>query len=305
MGKYRWDNEKLESLYKNLKEKSINGKEEYKDDLNLLKSMLGWKVKDDYIQESCSLKTKEIIRTLAKSFHENSTITKTDIPFMTLFRMDNESYLNLINDFYKTHFSLFYDTFLEEFNRRKTNLEIFFSLNNQSNSYHFLTQRETFIKITKSNKISDLGNFPHEYGHATTFLLNPNFVANMNNLFLREIDGYYFEINFLNYLISNHILEEQASYLKFLIDYKMYENSIYLEKNHFNLTIAIYFYSYLVSTELSMMDKIDSERILEKIINSNAQSIEESFEYISSYITIGENMSSYQKKIKKELENIK
>lgn len=301
--KYIWDNEKIKNLYQELKEKSKDSDEKYKQDFFLLNSMLGEKIpQSDILQsEVCNKKIEDIVKSLATEFCQNSIITQNNNSFMTLFRMDNQFYLQLLYDFYGTHNSQIYNAFLEEFNRRYTNLEIFHSIKNFSNSYHFLTQKETFIRITKSYKITDLGKFPHEYGHSVIFLLNPDFVNNLNNIYIREIDGIYFEINFFDYLIKNNILNEQANYCKFLLDYSMYKEAIYLSKGHFNLKSAIYFISYLASIELSLLDNEGRNEIFEKIISFHSQNVEESFSNLSSHITLGKNINNYQKKILKNL----
>jgi len=302
MRNYNWDKEKLEKLKERLKIESLEGNQLAFTDLNTLELMLGKENSDGLEKENLyNPKMVPIIQKIAKEFCEKSLIKRMPIDSLLSCDLDIDEFLLLIHDFYKGHSPLFYENFLKEYNKRKTNLQVKYGFGSFGITYHLLFEQESYIEIMFNNTILDISNLPHEYGHAITFLIRPDFVTNLDFLFIRELDGYYFQTKFFDYLIENTDFKEEAVFAKTLVDYDMYRRARSLSENEFDLKRAISFYSYVISVGLCTYDTLVSDDLLEEIITGNPEEIFKGKESINPEQDLEKNIQAYQKTIKTQL----
>lgn len=303
MSDYKWNNKKIESIQNQLKTQVERGDKIAKQDLRTLKSMLG--IQQDPIDSKANdiifLEVIEKIKELAKTFYQKKLIKNSGYDYIPPLTIGINEYLELVHDFYKTCSPTFYNLFMEEYSKKNTNLQINYSFHDGAIAYHFLTLQESFIQIFMNNTVLDLVNLPHEYGHAITFLKSNSFTTNPNFLFIREMDGYYFQMKFLNYLIENNILREEATIAKISTDYFMYNKALHLVAGKFDLKKAVSLFSYMASIELCMQDNQEADDLLEKIIKKNPQTIMEGIETLKPNIVVGKSLDNYQKVLKRQL----
>lgn len=308
---YTWNSKKLKEMQDKLVELSSKGNEDTINDSITLKLMqnkmdllsdaeleLMEKNNDSAKKIANDTQNVYMIKKYAKDFLGKSLAVDC---FISSFDLSTDDYLVLVHDFYKTHSPRIYELFLQEYNRRFSNLKINYDFKSSGITYHFLVEKENYLEIFLNNTYLDLTNIPHEYGHAITFLMNDNFVKNLNFCFARELDGYYFQTSFLDYLIENNILVEEAVLAKASIDYMMCINVRFLLNEANNVDSITRFYSYLASIELLMQDKKTADEILESIIKQNPKSPKEAIKIINSNITLGNSVSEFQKTLKNQL----
>lgn len=121
-------------------------------------------------------------------------------------KFKKEEGLELVGEFIKSSFGLksfhiYADTFL------KNQDYILFDKNDENASILYTLEGERFIKIPSNGTVSMVAAIAHEAGH--------NYGKSVNHCFkrddiLREFESYGYEIYFLNWLIKNHIYEQEA-----------------------------------------------------------------------------------------------
>jgi len=298
---YKWDSRKIKDMQEELKIKILQGVTTAEQDLNTLKIMLGDQtIKSDFvINDVFNIEIKRVTENLAKDFCQKSLTKHIGIDYIPPLDLNINDYLTLVHDFYKSCCPTIYDAFLKEFDKKATNLQFSYGLGSNAITYHLLTTKESYIDIFLNNTALDLENLPHEYGHAITFLINNFFVTNLSCIFIREVDGYYFQTKFLDYLIENNILKEEAIIAKISEDYAMYNRARFLSTGIFDLKKAIILFSYMLSIELCMKDKEEADDLLIEIVKRNPKTIMEGIGNLN--IVVGKNLDNYQKVLKKQL----
>lgn len=300
---YIWNNKKLKKMKDELTILGEKGNVNAINDLKTLEMMqkneLGNNLEMDIIYDT---EIDYMIKKYAEAFYQKSLTKHMYLDSLPLINLDIKDYLLLVHDFYRTHNTNFYEAFLKEYNKKSTNLQVIYDFKSHAMTYHFSVKNESYIEIFLNNTPLDLANIPHEYAHATTFLINNDFVTNPNFLFIRELDGYYFQTNFFDYLIENNILKEEALLAKISIDFMMYIKARYLALEKYDLKQAVRFYSYLTSLELSMYDNQVADELLERIIKQNPKTISESIEFLNDNLTLGKSIDHFQKKLKVQMD---
>lgn len=307
MNDYTWNINEIRQKLNKLKQ--MQGFDSARElDIITLNQMLGndstqSDLKLSSLQQKEVNKYKKYFIKLASNFYENNIFRGISVPSVGYIDLGIEQQLNLIHDFYKTCNSNFYDCFLNVFNKKNTNLQI--TNNPYMNSgiaYHLLSEKESYINISTLNTIHDLEILAHEYAHAITFSMYPNFIANPNFTFIRELDGLFFQTKFLDFLIENNILKQEAILAKVNFHTQMSRKAATIQMSEYSLLNIVYLFSYLASIELCMIDNKNPEDILEKIIRENPKSLSETIEILTSYITLNTNIESFQKKLKMQLD---
>lgn len=307
MNNYVWDMKNIErKLNELIKRKDTDKICEL--DIITLNEMLGKYSENNYlsfntIQNLEIKKLQPLFVELAYNFYKSYLFRGIDFPCVKVIDLNKDDVLNLIHDFYKTRSSNFYNYFLNAFNKRNTNLQI---KNNPFESsaitYHLLSEKESYINLGRTNTIFDLINLVHEYGHVITFLMNPDFITNPNFTFIRELDGLFFQTQFIDFLIDNNIFIEEAILAKLDIDKRMSRKACFIQTNELDLYDMTYFFSYLANIELCMIECQYPEEILEKIIKENPKTFSEVISILTSYVTLNENVNRFQKKLKIQLD---
>lgn len=303
MEKYDWSTDKIERLINNL---AGNIDEVSIRDFNTLNAMIGNNRTDVEIQfteqELLQIETlKPLVQKWAIDFCCLSKDNCIELPHFDILNLSNTCILNLINEFYKTRSSNIYSRFLLEFKRKNTNLRLKDEiLSNSAIAYHIYNSKESFISVKTAGTIMDSAKLSHEYGHSVSFLLNPDFILNNASVFFREADGLYFQMRFLEYLINNGIYPEEAILALLSLNNHILRKARFLSYS-FSVFDAVYFCSYLASIELCSYDNAKSDNVLELLIKENPTSIQENLDIIEKYITIGENVGTYQKKLIKQM----
>lgn len=303
MSSYHWDYSQLEKMKEKLEIESSRGDSIAFTDLNTLEVMLG--EENFFGLESGQYDYLEMVPTvqkIAKEFCERSLFTRMPIESILPCNVDIDELLLLVHDFYRSHGPLFYENFLKEYHKRNTNLQVEYGFGSSGVTYHLLGEKESYIKITANNTMLDLVNLSHEYGHAITFLVNPDFVTNLDFLFIREVDGYYFQTKFLDYLMENTRFQEEAVFEKTMIDYDMYRRARSLSRNEFDLKKAISFYSYVISVGLCINDTLVANDLLEGMLISNPNELFEGRESLNPEMNLEKNIHTYQKTLMTQLD---
>lgn len=308
MNNYKWNINELKQKLNKLKQMQEFDKK-CELDIMTLNQMLGnysnqCELTLNLLQQKEVNKYNDFFIKLASDFYENNIFKRISVPNVGYIDLSIEKELELIHDFYKTCNSNFYANFLNVFNKKNTNLQI---INNPYISsgiaYHLLSEKESYININTLNTIHDLEILAHEYAHAITFSMYPNFIANSNFTFIRELDGLFFQTKFLDFLIENNILKQEAILAKVNFHTQMNRKAASIQMSESSLLNTVYLFSYLASIELCMIDNKNPEDILEKIIRENPKSLSETIEILTSYITLNTNVESFQKKLKMQLDN--
>ena len=305
MDNYKWDINELKQKLNKLKQ----GQDSiYELDIITLNEMLGSHLNQSNLKLS-SFQYKEVNKyrdffiKVATEFYENNIFKRVEVPSVGFINLNIEQGLSIVHEFYKTFNLNFYSHFLNVFNKKNTNLQLTNDIYQISGiAYHLLSQKESYINVNITNTIHDLKILAHEYAHAITFSMCPNFITNTNFTLIREIDGLFFQTKFLDFLIENNILKQEAILAKFDFHAQMVRKASSIQMSEFNLLNTVYLFSYLASIELYMIDNKNSEDILEKIINENPKSLSETMEILTSYITFNTNVESFQKKLKLQLD---
>lgn len=307
MNSYTWDTKIIEQKLNKLEKRTEIDKTSELDIITL-NEMLGKCSEDSYfgftpLQNVEMKKIQPFFVKLASKFYKSYLFKGIEIPSVKFIDLNNDDILSLVHDFYKTRSSTFFNCFLNAYNKRDVNLQIKSNpYKNYAVTYHLLSEKESYINLGKANTIFDLISLVHEYGHVITFLMNPNFITNPNFIFIRELDGLFFEIQFLDFLIENNIFKEEAILANLDINAQMNRKARFIQANDFNLYNMVYFFSYLASIELLMNKCRYPEEILEKIIRENPKSLSEGIGALTPYVTLNESTENFQKKLKKQLD---
>lgn len=299
MNNYNWSREKLQSIKSKLQlQAQLN--DITRRDLRTLSIMLGDEIERSDVFLNDDFKFMIEIKTLAEDYYSKSLIKGIQFDYIPSLSLGIDDYLKLVYEFFKTCCPVYFEYFLKEYSRRNTNLEITYGFQSNAITYHLLSLKESFIHAYLNNTIMDLANLPHEYGHVATFLKNSSFVKNPKSLYVREIDGYTFQLRFLNYLIKNDLFREDAILAKVFVDSSMCRRARSILLDSAKLNDVIIFYAYLSSIELSLYDNQLSDTILDNIITGDLQTEKDGLDIVSSQIIVGENTGSFQKQLKKQ-----
>ena len=301
MGNYDWSKDDIKQKIKLIE--SFEDKEKYLSDISTLNSMLNKTTENrnatNTIREQLESKKdgfKEWITDFIKSVEANGT--QLDIPPFRFNYLSNDDCLMLVHDFYKTRHPHIYENFVKEFDKKDTNLRMKESLFYSSSvTYYINCFNQIYIDIEKSNSIFDVVNLAHEYGHAVGIRINNDIMNNDYFLIIDDIEGEYFQLEFINWLINNNIYPKDAVLSKLYINQRMYCKARYLE-HMYNLQKLSYLISYLTSIELNYSDQKDELFI--RLITHKPNSIDNMLSVLNDFIVLNKSASTYQKALKKE-----
>ena len=301
MGNYDWSIEDIKKKIQLIE--SFEDKEKYRNDIITLNSMINKTIEKRRITaqiEEQLMSKQEEFSTLSKTFISSVEKYKNDIeipPFRFHYLSDEEC-LEIVHDFYKTREKYIYDAFIKNFEKRNTNLRMRESLFYSSAvTHHINCLNQSYIDIAKSNSIYDIVNLAHEYGHAIGFSVNNDIVNNEYFVIIDDLEGEYFQLEFINWLIENNIFAEEAVLAKLFINQGMYCKAHYVE-HRYDLQKLAYLMSYLTSIELSYLDNKDE--ILVRLINHKPNSIENMLSILYDYLSINKNAEPFQLKLRQE-----
>lgn len=127
-----------------------------------------------------------------------------------------DNLLDIVHDFFKDTDQEIYNTFLKHFNKRNDHLQIskkklFSSFDGEA--YLNPPTEDYFITLKKDNTLLFAQNYAHECGHIIGNIIGDNDLIHYNPLFI-EIDSYFFELLFLDYLCNFKKFQNDANYLK-------------------------------------------------------------------------------------------
>lgn len=150
-------------------------------------------------------------------------------------QISNEEILKIVNDFYSSLDSEYYSFFSKVFAKRNRTL-CFDDETTKSDdfgrTFYLSYFKESLILINHSNSVEDLFTLAHEYAHATSLQMNPNHLYYPKSVF-GEIDTYFIELIFADYLCSLGIIDKRYMSFEFgcnIIEAKKLVNKIQLIK---------------------------------------------------------------------------
>lgn len=301
MSNYNWSIDDIKNKIKLIEE--FEDKEKYRTDIITLNSMLNKTIEKRNITSSIEHELEndyELFQEWAKSFKQSveKYNNNTEIPQFGFKYLSDDDCLSLINDFFKTRHPYVYQVFQNEFDKKDFNLRmkegLFYS---SAVTYHLKCFNQSYIDITRSNSIFDLVNLAHEYGHAIGFNINPDIVNNDYFLIIDDLDGVYFQQEFINWLIENDIYADEAVLAKLFINQEMYCKAHYTNYMY-NLQKIEYLISYLTSIELGYHPKKDE--LLVRILTHKPNSIDNMLSVLNDFIILNNSADTYQKTLKKE-----
>ena len=301
MGNYNWSNDDIKRKIELIK--SFEDKEKYRNDIITLNGMLSKDIEERHITGELQSELdchQSLLRKWAEDFVHIVEENGNDIgvPSFGFLYLSDDELLSIVHDFYKTRIPQVYETFEKEFAKKDYNLRIKEALFHSSAvTYHIKCLNQSYINIEKSNSIFDAVNLAHEYGHAVGFHINNELASNDNFIIIDDLDGEYFELEFINWLIANNIHTEEAVLAKMFVNHNMYCKARYLQ-HLYNIQKSAYLNSYLTSIELSNADNKDELFI--RLITHNPANIANMLNVLNDFIELNNHADSYQKVLKKE-----
>lgn len=301
MSNYNWSIEDIKKKIELIN--SFENKEKYRNDIITLNSMLSKKIEKRTITNQIEQELhdnhsqfQEWATSFVNSVEKNGN--NSEIPQFGFKYIEDDDCLALVHEFYKTRHPYIYKLFLNEFNKKDTNLRMKESLFHSSAlTHHIKCFNQSYINIEKSNSIFDIVSLAHEYGHAVGFSINPEIINNDYFLIIDDLDGEYFQLEFINWLIENDIYTEEAILAKLFINRNMYCKARYIE-HIYDLPKLEYLVSYLTSIELSYHSKKDE--LLIRLLTHKPNSIDNMLSVLNDFIVLNNHSEDYQKSLKKE-----
>ena len=249
MGKFNWTINDLEYKLEVLEKKFENAKnnderETILSDIDLIKKYI-----EEYYDNSKSSDTIKFLDKYKESKEKLQSINFIHEDFIDFYNYNNsflsnfdelltlknnslnrKDILTLTHDFYKQLNPLFYGNFMKVFYRRNDHTT--FNpvhpdlVNGKSNgmSTTLLSTKESYIEIARNYTIDDVITTIHEYGHATSAMINPNHEFDSKYLY-SEVDTLFLELAAIKYL--NKVMHNKdAKTLKVMDFVERYNNSL-------------------------------------------------------------------------------
>lgn len=180
--------------------------------------------------------------------------------------MNSEEMLQLANDFYSSLDSEYYSYFSKVFAKRKRTIGFLDEPDNDEafgRTFFLNYFKESFIIINHSSTVEDLFTLVHEFAHATSLQMNPNHLYPPKSVF-GEIDTYFIELVFADYLCSLNIIDER--YMRFEFGCNVVEAKSIVNKIELIKTESFFPYGFNSSKLLlktgSLMCDLNYEEVL-------------------------------------------
>jgi len=215
MAKYNWTNETIRERYMECielwyKETNPTLKESYFRTARNLQNFLESKEEtkasfpllESYNFEKENLSQREFLWSLYQEFAKVNSKPILNIPNLKNTTLSPKDILELTYDFYKGLDPFIFKHFMQNFHMRKDHIRF---VNSQSNNDFaginiVISHRcESFIEVVSENTINDVITTIHEYGHTTSYIINP-FNKCTPNFYFTEVITLFFELIGADYL---------------------------------------------------------------------------------------------------------